>query len=403
MNIGMILDNTFPPDPRVENEARHLITHGHTVFLFCLNFTDQPHYEIINNIIVYRYSFSKKLYNKTFPLAYTFPFYHWLLKKKIKQFLRQVSVDVIHVHDMVAASSVFKLNTTLPIVLDLHENRPEIMKSYTHVIKGIGKYLINLNKWKKKEYELIKKSDKVIVVTPEAKQYYLHNIRGLKKKDIIVAPNTIDPDIFLNYKINSKIVNRFKNNFILLYLGSVAKRRGIDTAIQGISKLKKTIPDIKLVIVGGKTRDTAELKKMTNDLKINKYVIFEDWQHLSLFPSYIKASDICISPLKRNKHHDTTLANKLFQYMSMGKPVIVSDCPAQAAIVKENNCGLVYQAENVNDFTEKVLELYNNIRLRTQMGSNGKKAVADTYNWEKTGKNFVNLYHRLSYEIKKTT
>ena len=36
----MILDATFPPDPRVENEAISLIAAGHEVFLFCLKYDE---------------------------------------------------------------------------------------------------------------------------------------------------------------------------------------------------------------------------------------------------------------------------------------------------------------------------------------------------------------------------
>ena len=38
MRIGMILDKSFPPDPRVENEARLLMDDGHELYLFCLDF-----------------------------------------------------------------------------------------------------------------------------------------------------------------------------------------------------------------------------------------------------------------------------------------------------------------------------------------------------------------------------
>ena len=41
MKIGMILDDVFPPDPRVENEAITLINSGHEVFLFCLTYGNQ--------------------------------------------------------------------------------------------------------------------------------------------------------------------------------------------------------------------------------------------------------------------------------------------------------------------------------------------------------------------------
>ena len=45
MRIGMILDKTFPPDPRVQNEAMALLKNGHEVLLFCLHYGDQIAYE----------------------------------------------------------------------------------------------------------------------------------------------------------------------------------------------------------------------------------------------------------------------------------------------------------------------------------------------------------------------
>lgn len=166
----MILDKTFPPDPMVENEAKQLIYNGHKINLFCLNFTNQKSNELINGINIYRYKFSKKLHDKLSPLAYTFPFYHWLLGNKIKKFIKSTDLDAIHIHDMIAAEPVFKLSEPIPKILDLHENRPEIMKSYTHITTGMGKLLINLAKWKRKEFEFVKKAERTIVVTPEAKQ-----------------------------------------------------------------------------------------------------------------------------------------------------------------------------------------------------------------------------------------
>ena len=45
MRIGMILDKTFPPDPRVQNEATALLKNGHEVLLFCLHYGDRIAYE----------------------------------------------------------------------------------------------------------------------------------------------------------------------------------------------------------------------------------------------------------------------------------------------------------------------------------------------------------------------
>lgn len=396
MKIGIILESEFPPEPRLENVAKQLINNGgYDIHVFCLNFNARPTREKINQLFVYRYNFPRKLYNKLGPLAYTFPIYHWVMKVKIKRFIKEINPDVLHVHDMVVAKSVFDLKLSIPTILDLHENRPEIMKTYTHVSEGIGKYLIDLKKWKKYEYSFINKCDWLILVTQEAKNDYLKNIPSLKEEKVICAPNTIDLELFLNHKTNNEIIKKYKNHFTILYLGVIAIRRGLKTVIQAISFLKDEIPNFKFVIVGGESRDTSTLKKTAVKLGVKNNVIFEGWQNVNLFPSYIKATDIGICPFERNIHHDTTFANKLFQHMGAGQPVIVSDCPPQKRVIEEEKCGLVFKGGNVNDLVSKIKIMYNNPEKRKQMGQNGKNAVQEKYNWNKTGKDLINLYESL--------
>ena len=58
----MILDKTFPPDPRVENEAIALTQNGHEVFLFCLTYKDQLFDEDYKGIKVKRYISNKSIF-----------------------------------------------------------------------------------------------------------------------------------------------------------------------------------------------------------------------------------------------------------------------------------------------------------------------------------------------------
>ena len=102
-----------------------------------------------------------------------------------------------------------------------------------------------------------------------------------------------------------------------------------------------------------------------------------------------------ISPLHRNLHHDTTYANKLFQYMSFEKPLLVSDATAQENIVKKAKAGLIHEAENSIDFTNKVLELYNNESLCIDLGNKGKRFVEEEFCWEKTSEKLIDLYATL--------
>lgn len=394
MRIGMILDKVFPPDPRVENEAIALIENGHDVFLFCLKYHNQADDELINAIQVKRYS-SNKLEYKLSALAYTFPFYTNIMGKKIYDFIQKNEIEIIHIHDIRIAGAVFKANRKLqlPTILDLHDNMPEVMKLYPHLQKFPGKQLISPKRWKSKEEQFIKKATKVITVSNE----FIDEVQqrtNIEKEKLVLVPNTVRKSFYADAEIEKQIVEKYRDNFVILYVGDTGLRRGLQTAITGISKLKDTIKNIKLVIVGINTTDTV-LKKQVKDLNLESFVDFEGWQNVKLFPSYIATSAVCISPLDRNIQHDVAYANKVFQYMSFGKPVLVSNAIAQKNLVEKTNSGLVHKEKDVADFAEKIMQLFSNPKLREELGLNGKHFIENEFCWEKVSKNLVDIYKEL--------
>ncbi|PCH76419.1 MAG: glycosyl transferase [Flavobacteriaceae bacterium] len=395
MNIGMLLDKTFPPDPRVENEAVSLIKAGHKVFLFCLTYGGELMEEEIRGIQVKRY-ISNKITYKFSALAYTVPVYSMLLKGDIKAFLKEFKIDVIHIHDIRVAEAAFWANKTLklPTVLDLHDNMPEILKYYPHMQKFPGKYLISSKRWKQKEESFIEKASKVITVSNE----FIAEVVGrthISPDKIKLVPNTVLSSFYEEAIIDSKIIDRYKNKRVLLYLGDTGLRRGLQTAIEALPLLKDKYPNIKLVIVGKNSSD-AILKKQVKALDCSSYVDFEGWQNVSLFPSYIVASTVCLSPLHRNIQHDVAYANKLFQYMSFSRPLLVSNATAQKTLIERTQTGLVHLERDAADFAEKVATLFNDDALREKMGVEGKSFIVNEFCWEKASKNLIELYKNIS-------
>ena len=392
----MILDKTFPPDPRVENEAVSLVENGFEVYLFCLKYyKNQPENEVINGINIIRYQ-SSTLEFKLSALAYSFPFYTNRMYKKIRNFLAKYTIEAIHIHDIRIGEAVFKANNKLklPVVLDLHDNMPEIMKYYPHVQKFPGKYLISLKKWKQKEEEFIQKATKIITVSNEFKDEVVGRT-NIDNSKIKVVPNSVRKSFYEDSNLDNAILNRYKNDFVILYLGDTGLRRGLLTAIEAIPILKQTIANVKLVIVGSNTTDSV-LKQKVKDLNIDHYVDFQGWQNVKLFPSYIVASTVCISPLYRNIQHDVAYANKLFQYMSFAKSVLVSNAIAQKNLIEKTESGLVHIEKDSSDFTEKIIQLFTDESLRNQLGTNGKKFIEEEFCWEKTSKELIQTYQELN-------
>ena len=392
MKIGMILDAPYPIDPRVTNEANALIKSGNKLFLFCLSYKKNfKRREVVNGINIFRFYCSWLTY-KLSALAYTFPFYKWIMSKKIKKFIKESNVEVLHIHDLQIASSVFDANSlfNLNITLDLHENRPEIMKSYKHVNSFLGKMLIYPSKWKKAEEMYCKRSNSVVVVTDLAKRELVERIK-INEDKVVVFSNSVSKSFYSDFKLNNKIIEKYSDSFVLLYLGNTSKRRGLETVLKSIPEIVKSISNFKLVIVGSSSFD-KELIKTVEEYNISEFVDFEGWKSEDLFPSYIKAAELGISPLISNLHHDTTHANKLFQYMSLGCPVICSDVKAQEALLKTYDVGLLFRAEDSSDLTKKLFKLYLNSSLRKQMSKNCINAIQNHLNNDVISKDLVKYY-----------
>jgi len=160
-----------------------------------------------------------------------------------------------------------------------------------------------------------------------------------------------------------------------------------------MKKLSKTNPQIKLLLIGPIDKHEQEFfQDYFGKEEIKNNIIYYPWKDIKYLPSYIKASDICLSPIVKNSQHESGVANKIFQYMLFEKPLIVSDCKPQEKIINDENCGVVFRSEDVDDLVEKTEYLIANRELCREMGKNGKKAVLEKYNLENFGKELAKIY-----------
>ena len=359
MKIGMILDSAYPDDARVTNECTELLKNKHEIHLFCLCFK-KPFVknEVINQINVHRYHCSKFTY-KLSALANDIGLYGFILKNKIRNFVENSDVEVLHVHDIQIAKAAISVSKRFGIKynIDLHENRPEIMKYYKHVNSFLGKIFISPLRWKKAEESFVEKANKIVVVTENAKEELLSRVK-IDQEKIVVYPNTVRDDFYKNKKIDKVLEKQYSKNFVITYVGNTSERRGLLTVIESLKTLRKTIPNIKLLIIGKSSFDYV-LKKEIKKYDVEELVDFIGWVKENKIPNYLSISKLGLSPLHRNIHHDTTYANKIFQYISFGCPVVSSDVIAQSELVKKHNIGVVFEDRNVMDLTKKITQLYN--------------------------------------------
>lgn len=389
MKILAILEHNFPPDVRVEQEIRTLTAAGHQVFLLASSKTKNPPIEKSGNFEIHRV-YQSPLMLKFSALALSLPFYFSFWRKHIRQFLKNQKVDLIHLHDLPLASVVYQLGKEfhLPVIFDFHENRPEIMKLYAHTNTPMGKLLISKNKWENYQSKFSGLADRLILVTPEARLDYQKRY-GVKANTTYVVPNYADIDFLNSFQTNAKITDKYKNKFMLVYFGDTGLRRGTGTIIEAARMLKENT--VFHFVIIGRSKEQDHLKEKIAEYGL-KNVDLTGYINFSEIISYISASKIGLCPFLRNLHHDTTYANKMFQMMYFGKPLIVSDCPAQAHVVEKENCGLVFEAGNARQLADSILKLYNDPRLLSEMGKRARESVIREYNTKNGNQALLDLY-----------
>lgn len=386
-NLGIIVDNDFNSDVRVRKEIDILKRHGLKINILCFAF-DKKSYPEVDGVKTCRIEMKKKTKDILFFLFNRIPLYELIWKKRIKKFILRNSIDVIHVHDLYMSRSahlaIKSLKKEIPLILDLHENFPFAIESYNWTKGSFRNLISNPKIWHKKEARYLGYASKLIVLSESFKQDLLQRYEFLNGDDIIVFPNVIDLRQFEKFKLNSKLAK--SNNVTLMYFGGVAERRGIFDTLSVFEKALDRGLNIELLIIG--PVDKADKKRFFREInheKLKDNINYIPWIDLSDLVTYMDVSDVFLSPLVKNEQHDSGVANKIFQYMYGGKPIIVSNCEPQMELVHSFNCGLSYSTEQ--EYLDCVIRLVENKHLRETLGKNGFTKLYEVYD----NKDYENL------------
>lgn len=393
----MILDTSFPPDIRVEKEARTLIREGYEVHLLCIGEKNQS--EIVRGIFVHRFVLDKSSIFKrilhTRPLINIFHINYWV--KKLLSLHKKENFSVFHCHDLSTAPYTLLAGkkANIPVILDMHENYPEAQRTYRALSRKTTSILTIISYWLNRIIEkiCISQSFHVFTVVEERREQLAN--QGLDESKISILSNTADINYILSSTPDYELLNQYKDKFVITYIGDFGFHRGIETLIKSIPLINKKISNLRLVLVGGKTSEIKRLKMLCQELEIESFVEFIGWINFSKIPSYIRISKICIIPHRKSGHTDTTLPHKLFQYMLFSKPVIVTDCTPLKRIIQECKCGIIVKSGDYRAIANAIFTILNDLNLATKLGKNGKKAILEKYNWEKSELTLIKIYNKI--------
>jgi glycosyltransferase involved in cell wall biosynthesis len=136
-----------------------------------------------------------------------------------------------------------------------------------------------------------------------------------------------------------------ENDFIILAIGALTKRKGVEDLIAAFLK-SKIVSRSKLVLIGTFEQEEESLSQETiQTIREHPRVVQIDWtDHVD---HHLALADVLVHP-----SHEEGFSNVLLEAAAMQVPIICSNCIGNASFIKQQKTGLVFPVGEVTVLKE---------------------------------------------------
>lgn len=298
----------------------------------------------------------------------------------VPNILKDNALDIYHVPQNGVG---LPLKKTCPFIITLHDTIP------LHMPETVGdRYLDIFNRnmeW------IVNNSDGIITVSNYSKEDISKDFNYPKEK--IFVTYLASEDIYkpLDKSMCKFVLKRIYNldDDYILYVGGFSPRKNILGLIDAYSKLPESIrKKHKLVISGSKGKSYILYRNRVEKYGLLDYVLFPGFISMEHMPYLYNCSSLFVYP---SFYEGFGLPP--IEAMACGIPVIASNTTSIPEIVGDSAC--LFDPNNIDDLSNKILNLLENHSLRNTYINKGFKKVS-SLSWNNTAKETLNIYNQVS-------
>ena len=402
----MLVENQYPRDTRVRNEATALASRGLQVTVIALGGPGELRRERVDGVLVYRLPrltvFQKLPDARRSPLVAIFNRIRVLVGYIVEYgyftagclaLSCYVAVrdgfDVVHAHNppdtLFVVGALHRLFGR-KFVFDHHDLSPELYRSRYTTPSGL--VTRGLAFCEKASVKLAN----VLIATNESYREIDIARNGIPPSRVFIVRN--GPDLRRVRLTEPDPALRAKAPIILGYLGAMNPQDGLDYMLRALHHLRYELKrtDFHCVAIGdGDSLD--ELRALNVELGLEGCVTFTGFIPDEDMVRALSTVDICLDPNPSNPLNDVSTWIKVMEYMALGKPVVSFGLKETRFSAGE---AAVYATPNdVGEFATAIARLMDDPAARTRMAEVGRSRVQNTLGWHVTSKNLVAAYQRL--------
>lgn len=310
---------------------------------------------------------------------------------KALKIIKKWKLDIIHSHTEFSIGTFARLiskQLNIPLVHTYHTMYEEYIY---YITKG---YFDSASK-KLVEYLTLflcdKTIDELIVPTEKAKELFKDKYKV--KRDVYVIPSGIDTTRFYKENIDkNEIINLKKDlglkktDFIVLYVGRIAKEKSIDFLINNFNSVLKQIPKAKMIIVGDGP-DIKDLIDLAKKEGLENKIIFAGKAPWTDVPKYYSLCDVFVTASKTETQGLTVM-----EAMGASKPVVAIRDESFELMITDKKDGLFFDDEK--SYVDMIYGVYKNKKLRDEISFNAR-LTADKYSPYNYAKNVLKVYEKV--------
>jgi glycosyltransferase involved in cell wall biosynthesis len=377
----------YKRDPRVKREAEALVEAGHQVVFLASRQPGEPDQEHIEGVQVIKAIGLKRKCSSfmEYMIDYLF-FFSAIFTHLLRHPLRYQLIHINNMPDFLVFATVLPRLLGIPVIHDIHDLMPELyLEKFTSQEENrVVKALKFQEKWAGRFASA--------VLTVEDRLKDILSARGIARDKIYVLMNLPDDRIFTARKeLPTKSADA---PFVLVYHGTLARRLGLDIAIEAIAKTTATIPNLELRIIGA-GEERGNLIELRDRLGLqNKVTFSEGFVPVENIPALLQDADVGIIPLRICSGTDIMLPTKLLEYVTMGIPCIV---PKTGTIGRYFDSSMVqfFEGESIDSLAQAITTLYLEPKRRLSLAQNASEKFGKTYSWGEHKKIYLNLVEHL--------
>ncbi|MCK4913349.1 MAG: glycosyltransferase family 4 protein [Planctomycetes bacterium] len=263
----------------------------------------------------------------------------------------------------------------IPFVFEVRDQWPEIPIELGIIKNSI---FVKLLLWLEKV--IYKQSSQIIALSPGMAEG-ISKVSGLDK-NITVIPNSCDLDLFGIDIDRSHIRDKYNWNkkLVFLHAGAIGKVNSLQFVIDAAEKLRAN-KDILFVLIG-QGNEKAAIEKRVAKLNLDNVQILQSIPKRTV-PDVFAAADVALVVIGNFPIIEHNSANKFFDSLSAGKPIVLNYSGWQRKFIENNNAGFGCELCDIDEFIEKVLYFNLHREQLATMGQNSRRLAEEIFDRKK--------------------